>query len=269
MASGVYSNYNPYGKNLARQKQRRFFIKILSLILIILIFSVVLIYIAFYSHMMRIEAININGLETVKPEEILATINPLINQEIFGILKLKPQLNIYLFDGEYIKDKIYRDFIIIKEIEIIKEFPHGLAINIEERKPLGTWCLKNNCYYFDEFGLIWGEAIRSSGSLLLSIDDLRTFDEPMKKIDEKMLQSILMAVDEINKKNIKIKNISIDGSLIGDFRIKTLDGFDILLNNDVNIVEQIKILKILLDEKGDSFNPEYIDLKIDGRIYYK
>ena len=270
MPSGIHSTYNPYGKNLARQKQRRFFLKIFIIVLVLLGLAGSAGYLLFFSSAMRITETNINGLKTIQSAEIFYIVESLKNESLFGRLALKPQLNIIFFDDKYVHDKITNEYAVVKSVNITKEFPHKITIDVEERTPLGTWCfVDSKCGYFDESGTFWGRAIRSSGSLLLNVDDLRVSNEPVKKIESETLKPIMEVVGELDRAGIKITKIEIPEGSIGDFWLYSIGRYYLMFNNETKIIEQAKILKILLDEKGENFSPEYIDLRIDGRVYYK
>lgn len=275
--AGIYSRHNPYGDNLARKRRRRFFLILSFGIAGVLTAAGLLVYVLLFSPWMRLTETNINGLKTVRAEEIFPLIDSIKNEGILGRLSIKPQQNILFFNEDVLADKLVSQFSVIKEVAISKEFPHKLTLDITERIPVGTWCLLDDgstllttsCRYFDDSGVLWGKALRSSGSLLLSIDDLRITEEQTKMIDQSILEPIKKAIVGLDELGIKIKKIEIPDGTIGDFRVYIVAGYYILFNNESDIFGQIKVLKILLDEKGKNFKPTYVDLRIDGRIYYK
>lgn len=59
--------------------------------------------------------------------------------------------------------------------------------------------------------------------------------------------------------------------LIGEIHVVTKEGFRILLNADADMKQQLKYLSAVLKEdiKDRRSNLEYIDLRIQGRVYYK
>ena len=278
-------NNNNYRDNIARKNRRRFFIKMLAMLTVIVALGVGLVYLSFFSPLFKITETSINGLKTIKSNDISVIVEAIKAQSFFGKIALKPQLNIIFFDTEYLQSKISSEFKVVEGVEIIKEFPHRLIINIVERTAIGTWCFSGNsstpstllrtgllttsCRYFDRFGVTWGRAIRSSGSLLLSIEDLRLSEEKSDKIDSSVLEPIQRAIRGLEDLNIKVKKIEIPPSSTGDFRIYIANGYYLILNNEADILHQIEIFKILLEDKGDIFHPEYVDLSIGGRIYYK
>ena len=131
-----------------------------------------------------------------------------------------------------------------------------------------------NCYYFDDEGVLWGKALRSSGSLLLNVDDLRPTVEGGStdssiKVDDQLLRAIKELTDELKNIDIKINKIEIPSDSIGELRIYTIRGYYLIVDIESSIKSQIDILRILLKEKGESFSPQYINLKVEGRAYYK
>ncbi len=212
---------------------------------------------------------NLNGLKSLKSEEVFTIIDSIKNETPLGIRSFKPRNNILFFDTSLLKSRILSEFPVVQGVNISKEFPHKIDVEITERTPIGTWCSVADCHYFDQEGVFWGKALRSSGSLLLNIDDLRVLDEQPRMLSRDILKPIQKAVLGLDTVGIKIKKVSIPVEAVGDFRIDNIAGYYILFNNDTDISGQVKILKILLDEKGKGFKPEYLDLRIDGRVYYK
>ncbi len=262
----TYSKYSPYGSDLARKKQRRFFVKIGLISAGVLSFTGGLVYLFLFSKAMIITEVNINGLKTVTVDQINPIIDSLKNKKLFSFLRFGQ--NILFFDSNFLRSQIINSFPIVKNVEISKEFPHKITVDIEERSAVGTWCIDENCRYFDESGILWGTAVRSSGSLLLNVADL-TASNSYNKIDSTTLKPILDSVQELNALNFKIENIEIMPGGIGDFKIYITNSYYILLNTESDISGQIKALKLLIGNNPPDFKPNYIDLRIDGRIYYK
>lgn len=259
--------YNKYGDNLARKRRRRFLLIVIAVIAGSLLLVAFIIYALFYSPWMKITEVNIHGLKTISQEEILRIVDSLTNRETLGKLRLKPHANILFISSDSLNEKLRKEFLVIKSLEISKHFPHELIINIEERTPIGTWCRETECRYFDNSGVLWGKALKSSGSLLLVINDLR-LTELENNINSELLEAIKKLIDGLNSINIKIKSVEIPADEIGDIWVYTNSVPKLMFSTDSDIPAQIEILKILIDQK-DNFNPQYIDLRIDGRIYYK
>jgi len=138
----------------------------------------------------------------------------------------------------------------------------------------GIWCFQNDkCRYFDSKGTYWGEAAKSFGFLLLTVNDLRDNNNVADKgtVDVKFLEAIKKAADYFKTLNLKIGNALIPKESLGEFWLDTNKGYFVIFDNKSDIAGQLEILRILLNERGKdpNFKPQYIDLKIDGRIYLK
>jgi len=157
-----------------------------------------------------------------------------------------------------------------------KKLLHGLVFNFSERKPVGIWCFKESCSYFDENKVLWGQPAKSSGFIFLTIDDLRETAD--KKIDDDFFKLVMEVAKSMTG---EVKNIVILAGSFNEFRAYTAHGYYIIFSTDSDIKNQLDIFKIFLAEKKDSlptgavpdgrqgFHPQYIDLRIDGRVYYK
>jgi len=261
-------NYNKYGDNLARKRRRRFFVKIAAILLSIITLASAAVYLIFFSPYLKITETEISGLETIERQEIESIVNYFKNHKIFGRIGLTPYANILFFDTSLLENKIPADFPEIKSIEADKDFPNKINIRVVERSPSGTWCDASKCRYFDESGVMWGDAIRSRGSLLMNIDDKR-INEKGPTVDMTLLEAVNKSVIEFNNIGIRISKVEIPIDYIGDFIINTSRDFYIKLSINSDIAKQVESLKILLDNKGGDFNPEYIDLRINDKLYYK
>src|SRR3989344_4539714 len=139
MGQNIY-NYNKYGDNLVRKKRRRFFLKLSIIFGGFVTLSGILIYFLFFSNLLQITEQNIEGLKTLKNEDIYSVTDPIINQIALGIAALKPQRNIFFFSNEFTVGKILADFPVVEKVEIKKKYPHKLIVSIKEREPIGVWC---------------------------------------------------------------------------------------------------------------------------------
>jgi len=71
--------------------------------------------------------------------------------------------------------------------------------------------------------------------------------------------------------NIFINKFTIPDKFISDFSAFTSNGYELLFSTDSDVNKQLEVLEIFLAEKKDDpdFKPQYIDLRINGRVYYK
>jgi len=222
----------------------------------------------FFAKVFDVRNITINGLKTVEDDYVLREIRQTMEVKTLGYLRM--QENILFFDGEALAAKLSAEFPVLKTIGIEKKLRHELIINFFERMPSGIWCFDpGKCRYFDSEGVLWGEPVRSSGFLLLMIDDLRKSDN-QERIDIDFFNGIRLAAETLKKRNISTKEAGIPEDSVMDFYLVADGGYRLIFNLDTDIEGQVEVLKIFLNDKSNvDFRPQYIDLRIDGRVYYK
>ncbi len=261
------NSYNRYSDGLAQKKRRRFFVK-LSIILASIIASAGLtVYALFFSSLLSITKISVEGTRTIDASEIIALVTSDINQ-ISHVFPIKLRKDILFFSESLIKKEILAKYSVIKNIEIKKNIPNDVVIVITERTPAGTWCQNNGCRYFDSDGMMWGSALRSSGSLLLAVDDMRA-SSSSDTTEISFMETIKKLAAGFEKLSIKITKIEIPADSIGDIRVHTVDGYYVVFNIDSDINKQLDTLRIFLNNKNGDTQMQYIDVSIEGRAYYK
>jgi len=265
--------YNRYGDNLARKQRRHFFLKLGLALLLVFGVAILVIYGMFFAEFLQVTDVEIVGLKNLKSEEILPIVDSLLSQTVFDPISIKPQKNILFFDEGILIGEILGRHPIVQNVEIKKNYPHKVMIMITERTAMGSWCFIANqeCKYFDEEGVFWGKAGQSSGSLFLLINDLRanTDSGKLKKADSLFLGSIKAILSGLDGLAIKVTRVEIPAESIDDIYVYTIKGYHMLFSANSDIKEQIETLKIFLSNQDDNFKPEYIDVRIKGRVYYK
>ena len=223
-------------------------------------------YLFFFSQVFQINEIKISGLELVSEVDVRTSIENTLDQKEFK--HIRPNRNIFLFDAAALASTFVEKYPELESAASKKDFFHVVEFNFVERKTVGIWCHNEECLYFDKTGTTWGKAPKSSGTLLMSIIDER--ETRPARLDSDMLKAFGEAEDSIAHIGSGIKNVVIPKDSFRDFWVHTTMGYPIILNLDSDMPGQFKIFKVFLDQReGEEFIPQYVDLRIDGRIYYK
>lgn len=194
-----------------------------------------------------------------------------------------PQKNIILASVGKIEKDILERFPEIKLVNISKKAPSILEIEIEERKGIGVWCNYKeereirDCFKIDKDGVIYKESPLISGNLVLNIYSAKNSSAKIK--DEVVPPEVMNFILTTKKELSEIKTagkifpavVNFEFVSVEELRAKTLQGWWIYFNPTVSVDLQIDTLKAVLDNeiKGDLSSLEYIDLRIEGRVYYK
>jgi len=217
----------------------------------------------------EIKEVNVSGFEEVSEEQILGAVNNILGEKKFGIFGAD---NYFLLSEEKLQSSILVSLLKVRAVDIKKIDKNVLEIYVEERKIVGVWCGDNGCFYFDKEGVIFDQAPRSFGSLMVSVTDERDI--------EPNLGSVVLEEAQVNLAQEAHRLVGnnfpfgIRGIIItpdAEFEILTSENWRILLNKNEDIEYQLSNLKYVLDEEigTRSGELEYVDLRLGNRVYYK
>lgn len=257
-----------YKDEVASRHRRFFILKIVATIVGVVAVVAGLVYFLFFSRVFDVREVGFNGLDTVSSDEFRAKIDENLNQKILKYLPRRNNIfsvNIGNFEKEFASA-----YPVLKSVNVQKNLFHGLVFNFLERKPAGIWCfgsvsLTTGCSYFDENKVLWGQPAKSSGFIFLIIEDQRRKAE--RQIDDDFFKPIM----EVTKSMFgEIRNIVIPTDSFNEFRVYTANYY-IIFSTDLDTQNQLDTLKIFMNDKNkdSNFHPQYIDLRINGRVYYK
>ena len=213
------------------------------------------------SPIFKLKKVSVYGNENIDSEEIKNIVS---------------SANILLLSSSELESNLLKKFPKISEIEVEKNiFKRSLSIIISERIDAGIACKENtgNCFYFDQNGIIFENAPRTSGYLVLSVNDFseKIFSAGEKIYSQETVDSIISIKEYLDSSGkVKIDHFEITANPPKEIKAVSVKGWYILFDATRDIKKQLSMLKTALDEKiKDTANLEYIDLTIENRIYYK
>lgn len=266
-----YSRQFGYSGELAKKKRRVFLLRLSGIFFIVLIIILGFIYLILFSPYIKIKDISIIGNQAVLSEDLYSEVEKVRNRKILGILDVHQ--NYLFFDTEEVRNNIIIRFPVIRSVDIKKPAYNSFVFEITERKPIGTWCFSASdweiCKFFDEEGGLWGETAKSQGSVLLSVIDEEGEVPNNNRLDEEVFLTFKNLTYNLTGTTRPLSIIFMANGL-GDIKVNTAAGFYILFNKR-GIEDQIRDLKIFLTDKESdpTFKPEYLDLRVSGRVYFK
>ena len=162
---------------------------------------------------------------------------------------------------------------LIAEINFQKKYSEKkVTIEIRERKGSGVWCLvfSGKCFWFDEEGTIISEAPKTEGFLILKIDDYtkRPVETGEKILNGKFLDNFFGVIRSLRQLPLGISEIRMDDLALQEFKVALKNGPDLLfsfrfypefLGNAISFVKN----------KGDFSKLNYIDFRVENRVYYR
>ncbi|MEK7536981.1 MAG: FtsQ-type POTRA domain-containing protein [Patescibacteria group bacterium] len=220
-------------------------------------------YALFFSGWFSVKGIELSGNQEISEEEIKKI--------------TKPFSNILFSSSKKIEDSLKENFPIIGQADVSKNFFNKyLSVRIDERKAAGIWCKsgQDQCFYLDKDGFLFKPAARFSGEALLAIEDGRERDFNLTDSldDREFLEKINSAKKILDELKIVAYNNFFLAPGSFEFWIKTKEGWYVYLDKESDIPTQLVALKKFLEEKLPADrrqNLQYIDLRVNNRIYYR
>lgn len=210
----------------------------------------------FYSNFFRIKNIEISG-----------TLNEEVKQEIE---KFRGK-NILLFSITQLDKKLFTSQSSIEELNIIKGIPNTIKVEVLVRRPQIRWKTQDKIYFIDEQGIAFNlEGPNEELDKLVLVEDSRNLKiELGKKVLARdfveFVKELPTKISESTQK--EIENIKINETTL-HLEIQLRNSFRILFDTTGNLDEQIYLLK-KIKEAHESDIKEYVDLRVEGKAYYK
>lgn len=261
-----------YGRPRVNQKSFRISFRILWKIFLFSLPLVILggiAYFVFVHNYFEIKNINISGLTTVSENEFRKEISKIFTSRKWVVGKLS---NYFLFPQDFAKAAIEGAFPKIGEVVIEKIYPEIVNISVVERSAIGVWCRTDNCFYFDKTGVIFEEAPKSFGGLMITVEDRR--DREVKsgsKVLEEERIVLFEQAKNLFSKNFPFAPVAFIVTSKDEIEILTSENWRILLDKKAHLEYQFSNLKYVLDEQIKIRRREldYVDLRLGNKIYYK
>lgn len=238
--------------NPPREKKPIIIPKSIIIILILLIIISGIFYILFYSPIFIIKKIEIIGPVEGKLSNLLDKLN---NQNLFLVNSRSIKSDLLLTNPEFLN------------IEVLKGIPNTIRIKFQERQPKIIWQSNGQKFLIDENGILFKE-LKTDLSLPLVVDS--------QNVNVKILTPVASKnfIDFVTRVNTRIINY---GLKISEYRVNettfqvdavTDKGFRIIFDTTKSESDQLESFdKVYKEYKNDI--KEYVDLRVNGWVYYK
>lgn len=237
--------------NPPQEKTKRRFPKFLKIFFLILILAGILGYIFFYSSFFQIK-------------KVVAD-NPALTEEFLNQYRGQ---NIILLSTKKVQQEVTQKLPYIENIKVIRGLPDTLRIETKTYQPELIWQTQNHQYSVDSGGLVIGETnglsdlpiIRDNKNLPVQIKQpvvSQNFIEFIKKIQTRFIDKVGFKITyfEVNETIFQVDALTDQGWLVKFDTTRSID-------------DQLDVLTKLLAERKDEIH-EYVDVRVEGRVYYK
>ncbi len=270
----------PGNRRTAPRQRWIFFQEIIRWFLALLL-AFFVIWFIFFSPFFRIKELTILGDKITDSEKIKNEINQIIKKNVFFIL---PGDNIIFIKPAEIKKILSQENPRFQNIEIEKKFPNILRTEISEREGIIIWCRQENCFFVDKIGIAYAEVLSAEPLFIIERENQEKMFVVQEEKEEKIEigqkvanQNFIKFVLEISKElenfsGLEVIALRTPESISSEVWVTTNEGWQAVFDVSKSAKSQIANLAKFLNEKiseKERKNLKYIDLRVQGKIYYK
>lgn len=232
-----------------------------------------LIYLCLFSNLFKIKKIVLVDNKDVHLDNVEEIVNPILAQRRFLIF---PGDSIFIVDKKNIEAELASNILEIESLQIKRRCPDVLKIIIKEKEPIVIWVTQDKTYFVDGKGEICYEIsneILQDTELPIVKDNLGKEVKPDDKVIE---EDVISAIQNINKRfqaktGYEILRFEVPAAMASELHIKTKTGFRVYFSCSRDIDAQLNDLVAILEHqiKDQAGQVQYIDLRIEGWVYYR
>lgn len=215
------------------------------------------IYFLLLSPYFKIKNISVTNNRVILAEEIINKIGPSVINK-----------NIFLADRGIIKKTLEKEFPRIDFVSILRKFPGTIVIRIYEKPSTLVWHTGNSRYLLDAKGNLID---RVEGDLRMpEVNDLANVPVEIGQqiVTEDFIDFINQLANKFPKKTgFSIKSINVAETTF-EVQVISDKGIYFLFDSTRNLDTQLNYLVQVLETAGGNVR-EYVDLRVESRVFYK
>jgi hypothetical protein len=235
----------------------------------------VIVFTVFFSDLHSIRAITVSGTRDVSS----IAVESYIRDRLFGCRFIVfPRDNYFSIPIASLERETLREFPKLDHISITRRFPNGLSVDVSERDQLLLWCSSGPCFLVGDDGTAleaqFADTEENAPFLTRIVDESGrpvNIGEPL--IDSETMRNVLLLKNGFRERlDIGIVSPIFSPSRVSDeIRIVTNEGWELLVNLDIDSEKTIASLRLVLEkeillEKRQSLR--YIDLRTENRAFF-
>ncbi len=207
--------------------------------------------------------------------------------------------NILVWDSDTLPEtKIFKaKYSDLKGIEVKKSLvQRSLDIEYERRSRKGVWCLQqartnadftqtnadnsssspresaSECWWFDENGIVFARAPTIEGNLLFRVDDYtgRTLAPGDAVLEERFITNLFRIFAFLNQSDFQVRSLRLDDLALQEISTNALNSSTPKIYFSLRFDPEPDLKPLQDLAVSSTFNNiQYIDLRVENRIYYK
>lgn len=258
MARNEYYRQPKIYATTSQEKEHRNF-RSLLLYCSIALLLIIVIWFIFFSSYFKIKNIIISG-----------SLNNEVNSEINQFVGR----NLLVFKVGKIENALAKKQTSISSLQIFKGLPDTLKVKVNVREPKLLWVTGAKNYYIDENGIVFelSETSFSEEENKQFFKIIDTKNAPVVTGTQIVSGDLVKFITELNNNFSNIVGANISETRIGEttfqVEVATDQNWRVYLDTTRNLNNQLVSLRKIVDQYKDQIH-EYVDLRVEGRAYYK
>lgn len=240
------------------------------------LFFLVLVYQVFFSHVLTIEYITVDGAGLLISDEVEQMARTALSENLWTFV---PQNNFLLLSTHRIEERLLVASPLIRQVTVKKSFPNTIHVSILERGNFLFWCSgEESCLLVNEEGILQD---RPEAREEYRVPHIYLVDEMQKPIlagEHVVAAQFLAFVSGLSQAFLEQANVSIQEKMFlpskyaDELRIETDKNFSLRITPDIPIEQTLNTLRIVREKaipKDRSADLVSVDLRISGKAFYQ
>ena len=245
--------------------------------LLLLLFAAAVVYLLFFSGKLSIISVHVSGTKNISSRDVIAEAE---SQLTGKYLKILAKNNILLARDGKIQEDLLGRFRLIENVTVKKKFPNILLVEIFERTPTLAVCAPD-CFMLDENGTAYDqvdpnmETFKKQNLIRLSVQSGLNVALGQKNVLDKGYMNYILSIRPRLKSEFNLEvtpDFQTPNPMAEEADVKTEQGWLIYFSTVIPLDKELQMLQAVFGSQIPSDqqnNLEYIDLRIDNKVYYK
>jgi hypothetical protein len=275
-----------------RKQRRRYIVVVLSVVAAIAVFSGVF-WFVFKSPIFKIQNVVVSGNASVASDDIVSLVHSVILENHNPIKSFLGIGNMLAWPHALSPDKIAA-IPELARVAIKKDYmTRTIAITVEERKPFAVWCFMpkgevvdtsdngvtgtvtteeadEECYWFDDSGIMFGKGFDSEGSIVMAVHDYSQSPASLGAtiLPFRFVPALVSIVNVLRASGLNVKEVRLNDIGLQEIKATTYDGPDVLFSLRFPADYDLSVIKSIMAKPGFK-NLQYLDFRTEDRAYYE
>lgn len=229
-----------------------------------IIASAALLYVVFFSSLFQIGKLDVQGPNALLSQSLEKEINNYLNSRLLA-------RNWLVLNPGDLKAYLQKTFTGQESIAVIKKFPNKITVSTDEQKPALLWKTGSRSYVLSTNGRAITEQNNTGQDLAAVSDNTNLPVDIGSRVASRDFVDFAASINSFLKSNkIEFDKIYITDTT-SELYVQTKQGYVIKFSTSLNPESQARALRATLDQLASQKKKpaSYIDLRVDGRAFYK